>query len=45
MKYISPKAEVISFETEKVILLSELLCIIYDAENPSCEDKLPDFYG
>lgn len=44
MNYISPKAEVVSFEPESVILLSDLLCIIFDPENPGCEDKLPDFY-
>lgn len=44
MKYIAPKAEVVELELNSVILLSELSCIIFDAENPDCEDKLPDFY-
>lgn len=44
MKYTAPKAEVVSLEVKSIILLSELLCIIFDPENPGCEDKLPDFY-
>ena len=44
MKYTAPKAEVISLEVESVILLSDLLCIIFDPDNSDCEDKLPDFY-
>ncbi|MBQ4557466.1 MAG: hypothetical protein IJA60_07460 [Clostridia bacterium] len=44
MKYTAPKAELVSLEVNSVILLSDLFCIIYDPENPDCEDKLPDFY-
>ncbi|MBQ4557465.1 MAG: hypothetical protein IJA60_07455 [Clostridia bacterium] len=44
MKYVAPKAELVSLEVNSVILLSDLFCIIYDPENPDCEDKLPDFY-
>lgn len=41
---MAPNAEVVELELNSVILLSDLLCIIYDPENPGCEDKLPDFY-
>ncbi|MBR5011730.1 MAG: hypothetical protein IKY12_04155 [Clostridia bacterium] len=44
MKYISPKAEVVSFDTESIILLSDLFCIIFDPDHAGCQDKLPDFY-
>ena len=44
MKYTAPKAELVSLEVNSVILLSDLFFIIYDPENPDCEDKLPDFY-
>ena len=44
VKYISPKAEVVELELSSVILLSDLICIIFDSDNPGCEDKLPDFY-
>ena len=44
MKYVAPKAEIISFDVESIMWLSNL-CIIDDAMNPECEDKLPDFYG
>ena len=44
MKYIAPKAEVVELELNSVLLLSELFCIIFDPQNPGCEDKLPDFY-
>ena len=44
MKYTAPKAKAVSLEVKSIILLSDLLCIIYDPENPDCEDKLPDFY-
>lgn len=44
MKYTAPKAEVVELEAGSVILLSELLCIVFDPENSDCEDKLPDFY-
>ena len=45
MKYTAPKAEVVELELNSVILLSDLLCIIFDPDNSDCEDKLPDFYG
>ncbi|MBR5011729.1 MAG: hypothetical protein IKY12_04150 [Clostridia bacterium] len=44
MKYIAPKAEVVDLELNSVILLSDLFCIVFDDENPGCQDKLPDFY-
>ena len=44
MKYVTPKAEVVELELGSIILLSELFCIIFDPDNPDCEDKLPDFY-
>ena len=44
MKYTSPKAEVVELELSSVILFSDLICIIFDSDNPECEDKLPDFY-
>ena len=45
MEYFAPKAEVVELELSSVILSSEIFCLIYDTENPDCEDKLPDFYG
>ena len=44
MRYTAPLAEVVDIETNSVLLLSELFCIIFDPQNPGCEDKLPDFY-
>lgn len=44
MKYTAPKAEVVELEVNSLLWLSELFCIIFDPENPGCEDKLPDFY-
>ena len=44
MKYTAPEAKLVSLEVGSIILLSDLLCVIFDPMNPDCEDKLPDFY-
>lgn len=49
MKYVAPKAELVSLELNSVILLSIEQCLIYNPNTHQGEgggdNKLPDYYS